>query len=193
MLSNMLHEHPEVLSLSEFFAMLEPPLAPEGVLEASDFWNILSSPNQRLRMIWRPNIRIPEILYPYSPTSRFTYETGVPPILLVPLPHLTTDFEALYDELQAVVAQFPPAPIAGHYARLFAWLSQHFGRRVCIERSGLSLPLLPELLKVFPQTKMVHLVRDGRGCVWSMYRHAGFRLAAYYEDVAACQEESDTA
>lgn len=181
MLSNIFRTHPAVLSLSEFFAMLQPPLLHEEILDASAFWQILAAPNPRLRAVISPNITPQEILYPFEKSSRFTYETGVPPLLLVPLPHLTTDYEALFDELEAVVQDFPADRIAGHYARLFNWLKQRFGRTVSIERSGLSLPLLPELLELFPHTKCVHLIREGRGCLWSMYRHPGFRLAAFFE------------
>ena len=178
MLSNMFRTHPDVLSLSEFFVMVNSPREAAGVIEASDFWHMLATPNPRITLLLRSDIKIAEFLYPFLPTSRFTPETGVPPLLLVTLPHLTENYEAVFDEVSNVVQHFPPADLAGHYTRLFDWLSQRFGRRVRIERSGHSLVLLPELVKLFPRTKYVHLIRNGRECVWSMSRHPGFRLVA---------------
>jgi hypothetical protein len=191
MLSNILGTHPAVLSLSEFFATLRPPLFQEGILDAAAFWEILSTPNARVNVLLNAGISIPEILYPGDVSSRFTYESGIPPVLLVTLPHLTRDYEALFDELHTVVSGFPPDHVTGHYMRLFSWLKQRFGRKVCIERSGASLSLLPELVALFPRTKFVHLIRDGRGCIWSMYRHPGFRMAAFFEGGWAMSQDGE--
>ena len=179
MLSNLLWEHPDVLSLSEFFILVEgQQFREEEVLDGSQLWARLSMPRAEMTALLRQGLRFPELLYPLNSTSRYTAETGVPSILLVTLPHLTNDYEAVFDELQQVVSQFPTDRIAMHYLRLFEWFKQRFGRRVCIERSGASLPLVPSLAQGFPEAKFVLLVRDGRECAMSMSRHHGFRLMA---------------
>ena len=179
MLSNLLREHPAILSLSEFFRLINPAVlgAGAGVLDAAQFWELIGTPALHLSLFLQQEVPLPEFLYPFkAPSSRFSGETSVPPILLVTLPHLTNDYEALYDELQPVVLGFPPDRLAGHFTRLFNWLKQRFGRSVCVERSGLSLTIASSLLELFPQAKFVHLIRDGRDCAWSMSRHFAFRF-----------------
>ena len=178
MLSNLLRQHPDVLSLSEFFALLEGPKFGEEVLDASQFWNLIGIPGPGINGMMRRGIQITEFLYPITTTSRYNLETGIPPILLVTLPHLTANYEEVFDELREAVSHFPPDRVEQHYRRLFAWLMQRFGRTVCVERSGLSLPMLPSFIRLFPEAKFVHIIRDGRECALSMSRHVGFRLAA---------------
>ncbi|MEO6891926.1 MAG: sulfotransferase [Ktedonobacteraceae bacterium] len=177
MLSNLLREHPAVLSLSEFFIFLHPSVFNEDVLDAAQFWKVIGEPAPHLRLYLQQEAPLPEFLYLFKvPSSRFTGETGVPSILLVTLPHLTNDYEAVYDELREVVQGFPRDRIAGHLDRLIDWLKHRFGRRVCIERSGASLALVSSLIRLFPRAKFVHLIRDGRACAWSMSRHFAFRF-----------------
>ena len=181
MISNILRKHPEVLSLSEFFVLLEGARFREGIVNASQFWKLLSTPSPFITHMLRHNIKAQEFLYPVSATSRFNAETGIPPLLLVTLPHLTDDYEVLYDEVEQVVSTFPPDQIERHYTRLFAWLQQRFKRKVIVERSGFSLPMLGALIKLFPFAKFVHIARDGRECAMSMVHHQAFRLMGLME------------
>ena len=59
--------------------------------------------------------------------------------MLVMLPHLVPDPEALYDELEDWVPGLDARPVGEQYRRLFAWLSDRFDRWVWVERSGASL------------------------------------------------------
>ncbi len=157
MLSNLLRAHPDVLSLSEFFSLLSGPMFQEGLLDASQFWEVLSAASPHIPVTFRHGLTIPEFLYPVSATSRYTLETGIPGILLTTLPHLTDDYETVYDELQQAVSGFPPGRIERHYARLFGWLRQRFGRKVCVERSGASLALVPAFVRLFPHARFILL------------------------------------
>jgi len=181
MISNIVRQHPDVLSMSEFFVLLEGGKFREGMVSASQLWKLLSTPSPSITHILRNNIKVQEFLYPISATSRFNTETGVPPLLLVSLPHLTNDYEALYDEIEQVVSAFPSDRIENHYMRLFAWLQQRFERKVTVERSGTSLPMLAQLSKLFPSAKFVHIARDGRECAMSMSHHHAFRLMGLME------------
>jgi putative sulfotransferase len=178
MLSNLVRAHPDVLSISEFFSLLYGPMFQEGLLDASQFWKLLSAASPYIPMVFHYGLAMPELLYPVSATSRHTLATGIPGILITTLPHLTDDYETVYDELQQTVSGFPPDRIEGHYARLFGWLKQRFGRKVCVERSGGSLVMVPAFVRLFPNAKFIHIVRDGRACALSMSRHHGFRLRA---------------
>lgn len=196
MLSNILQKHPAILSLSEFFSFVTdlytrlPQTFPEGTIQASQFWEILSGHYQRQNLMIRYDIAIDEVLYPYRvPAARFNAETGVPAILQTTLPHLTDDHDAFFDEVHQFVLSLPPALISVHYQTLFAWLQHRFKRQVWVERSGGSLHIITQLLEQFPTAKFVHLVRDGRDCAMSMRRHSAFRMVliiAYLRTAMGC-------
>lgn len=196
MLSNMLREHPAILSLSEFFVFVTdfygrlPQAFPEGTIQASQFWEILSTHYQKQNLMIRHDVAMDEVIYPYrAPTARFNAQTGVPAILQTTLPHLTDDHDALFDEVQQFVLSRPPALIGEHYQALFRWLLQRFKRQVWVERSGGSSRIIELLLQQFPTAKFVHIVRDGRDCAISMSRHYGFRmgvLSFYLQAVMGC-------
>jgi len=183
MLSDLLREHDRVLSLSEFFCFttdfggrIAQAFAPEPV-DAAQLWRLLAGAHPKQSTMLRHGVGIPEMLYRPGPSTRFSAEAGVPALMQTTLPHLTPDAEALFSEVEAFVAGLPPAPMADHYARLFAWLTARFGKRIWVERSGGSLRVVRRLVQAFPGARFVHLVRDGRACAQSMSRHYGFRMA----------------
>jgi len=177
MLSNMLRLNPEILSLSEFLVLLLPDPLPPGEFDAAAYWRLLSQPRPFLMRAYRLGLRVPEFLYLPGPGRRFNAATGIPPILITALPHLSDDPEELYDEVEAFVGGLSPASAATQHRRLFSWLCDRFCARVWVERSGSSLLYLSQLAGLFPDAKFVHLYRDGRECAYSMSRNAGYRLA----------------
>lgn len=177
LLSNMLRLNPDVLSLSEFFAFLPEGPLPAGDLTGDDYWSLLSTPNPVLTMAQRNGVAVREALYSPGPGSPFTGETGIPPILVVALPHLTPQPERLLDDIEKFTRSRGPADVATQHQDLFNWLRRRSGARVWVERSGGSLHHLPELISRFPGARFIHLYRDGRECAYSMSRHGGFRLA----------------
>jgi hypothetical protein len=179
MLSRILRTHPDILSLSGFFFTLNSARFTRRVLDGAQFWQILADPRPPDTVFLQAGMTIPEILYPYSSSSRFGVESGIPPLLMTTLPHLTEEHEALYDKLQQVIHRFPPATVNVHYVRLFTWLKQYFGRKTIIERSGGSLSMAAEMIELFPSTKFVHIMRDGRACACSMSKHEVFRYIGY--------------
>jgi hypothetical protein len=179
LVSNMLRLHPDVLSLSEFIIMLMPGGFPGagGPIYGTQFWALLSTPRKRMTLMYQHGIVFDEVLYRPGPGRRFTAETGVPPILLTALPHLTSEPEALYDEIHDFVVAQGAYPVGVHYMRLFDWLRERFERKVWVERSGSLLMHLDELIAHFPAARFVHMYRDGRECAISMSRHSAFRLS----------------
>jgi putative sulfotransferase len=182
MLSNMLREHPKVLSLSEFFSIvtnagrLPGAFAPEPI-SGRDFWTMITLPHPRNNFAMRQGIAAPELLYPANDSAfRFSAELGIPSIVIATLPHLTGDPDHLYGLLDEDVVSWPIAPIADHYRRLFDWLSGHFRKNLWAERSGSSLMLIEQMQLMFPDARFVHVVRDGRDSCLSMHAHFGFRI-----------------
>jgi cytochrome P450 len=177
MLSRMLSEHPEVLSLSEFIG---PTLASPGRtniisgMDGREVWQVLSSPDPFMDSALLAGLRIPEVVYPRG-RGRFGPATGIPRICLAALPALTDDPDALYDRLAAEVPSWPRRDAADHYQALFGCLAPVPGRRVVVERSVGSLLYTQLLSDVFPGARFVHIYRDGPDCALSMSRHITFR------------------
>jgi putative sulfotransferase len=184
LVSELLREHPQVLSLSELFNhltdmyRLTARVFPEGPITAAEFWRILSSRNTVNRLLTANGLAPKEVLYRPSPATRFQADTGIPAVLLTTLPHLSESPDELYDELEAAVAGFPDAGVGEHYLRLFSWLCARFGKTLWAERSGGSLILAGQFRDHFPDARYLHIVRDGRDTALSMSRHNGFRMAA---------------
>jgi putative sulfotransferase len=175
MMSNLVRLHPRLLSLSEFFMSLGGRAFTLQEPDGERFWRLMS---------WLPPIAgrmlakgppMEEVLYGFGNGARFG-RTDVPPILVTALPHLTRDYDALYDELGPFLRRGGRAPLGQHYRCLFEWLCRRFDRARVVERSGSSLLFVPALARHFEGAKFVHLYRDGRDAAISMQRHTFFRL-----------------
>ncbi|GIG92130.1 sulfotransferase family protein [Plantactinospora endophytica] len=174
-LSKALHTHPDILSLSEFFASLRNRAFPEGPIDGERFWRMLSAPDPAIDAMVRNGLRTREQVYPYD-TGRFGRLADVPAICHMTLPELTDDPDGLYDELAAELPNWPLRPVVEHYRDLFGWLARRFGRQTVVERSGTSLNYVHRLRAMFPEARFVHIFRNGPDCALSMSRHFGFRL-----------------
>lgn len=175
-LSEVLRLHPQILSLSELMASLEPSALPEGALSGEEFWDILASPPAFANRLIREGFGLPEHTYSGS-GGRFSAEGGgIPAVSMTTLPHLSDEPDALFDALRPVVCGRPRGPVGEHHRALFEALAERFGSAAVVERSGFSLRLVPRLREVFPEARFVHLYRDGPDCALSMSRHPGFRM-----------------
>ena len=176
MLSNILNQHPRVLSLSEFFSYvgvqsLYRRRRPDG----DAMWRMYSGQQKHTRMMLR-DPSFGEFLYPAGdPGARFTVD-DVPSILCATLPHITKDYESLFDQLEPVIRGQPRQPPGAHLNHLFGWLCERFGAHAWAERSGASILFAPKLLREFPDARVVHIFRDGRETALSMRGHYLFRL-----------------
>jgi len=178
LLSNMLNQHHDVLSVSELMSWLHPGAFPAGELTGEDFVHLLSRQRLPAALLLRHHLDPPgEFLYPLDGGGRFD-RRSVPAICVITLPHITSQPDDLYDEVVGFVRSRPPAPVARHYRALFDWLRQRMGRQVVVERSGMSMMWLHDLLVTFPDARFVHMYRDGRDCAVSMRRHNSFRMVA---------------
>ena len=174
MLSDVLNTHPEVLSLSEFYASLGMKALARKRLNGKAMWGICCRHSPGLRAMLAGGKD--RILYPFDdPQARFS-RRNIPSILCTTLPHLTPDFENLYDELGPVVRARPKETLADQYRFLFEWLCDQFARSVWVERSGGSLMMGVRLMRLFPEARVVHIYRDGRDTALSMSQHRGFKV-----------------
>ena len=182
MLSNMVRLHPDLLSVSEFFTSLTSRAFRGRDPAGETVFRRLNTLSPGGRALLTNDLIVDEFLYPLGPGAR--YRAGeVPAILCTTLPHLTDDHERVWDELAAALRARGRAPLAAHYRFVFEWLAERFGKSVWIERSGLSLPFVPTLAKLFPDARFVHVHRDGRDTAMSMSRHHYFRLRVQSEEL----------
>ena len=178
MLSNMLNLHPDLLSVSEFFTLHSTALFSRWRMTGKGMWHVLTRQPQLVRYLLKEDYE--ELLYPFDdPNSRFERKT-VPPILCVTLPHLTSRYEELFDEMEPVVQNFPWQSPANHCRSLFEWLCERFDRKVWVERSGGTSMYASRLICRFPEAKVINMHRDGRDVALSMSQHHPFRGIAPY-------------
>lgn len=183
MLSNMLREHPKVLSLSEFYgciidygARILPAFSSEP-MTGHEFWDFIATRTPLISLCFRHGVEPAESIYPCdADATRFSRQTGIPAIAVIPLPHLTEDPDRLFDVLRNQVSGWPSATLGEHYRHLFDWLAKHFGKPLWVERSGGMILLTELLMGMFPDARLVHVVRDGRDTAISMQAHPGYRI-----------------
>jgi hypothetical protein len=175
LLSNLLRTSDQVLSLSEVLTVIGGRKAfEERALAGPEMWELLSRPQPDMMALLRRGA-VPEVLIDRAEwLGRAMPE--VPPLLLIPLPHLCDDPATVHAALRTEVLAYPVRSPAQHLAQVFEWLGERFGRRTWIERSGGSSTYVELLVAHFPRAKFVHLLRDGRDCALSMSRHPLFRL-----------------
>jgi sulfotransferase family protein len=179
MLSRLLREHQDVLSMSEFFSTLRiaaasgPSGFPASEMDGAQLWRLLARPFPMLDAMISDGLRTSEMLYPDD--GRFAPATGIPLVSHYVLPMLGADPDWLFDRLAAEVPRWPRRPAAVQYQELFAFLARLLGRPVVVERSASSLHMIPLLHAQFPAARFVHLYRDGPDCALSMSRHPAFR------------------
>lgn len=188
LLSRMLALHPRVLSVSEFFAVLQGILRrhyyPAADMDGTELWRIASTPDPLADAMVRSGQQVPEMFYPYE-TGRFKAETGIPIICHSTLPLLSDDPDALYDTLAAQVPGWPVRKAADQYRALFGLLAGITDRPVVVERSGGSLILARLLRREFPEARFVFMHRDGLDTALSMSKFPMFKLGVLAVRAAA--------
>lgn len=183
LVSQMIRQHPTVLSLSELFSFITDlggrieRAFPTEALGGAAFWRILADPQPRQSILLRHGLQMKEVIYPWE-RGRFTARDGLPPILQGLLPHLSPENpDSIFDDLARFVCAREEALAAEHYRASFEYLQRRFEKLTWAERSGGGLRVGARLLQTFPEAKVLHIVRDGRNTALSMSRHIGFRMA----------------
>jgi Sulfotransferase domain. len=182
MMSSLLNQHPDILSVSEFLidvcnlqSNLDWAFTTEKV-SGEDFWRRINLKPHLMNQMLRLDCPYQEMLYPYKkPGARFNAETFIPAICMTFLPHISDTPDELYEELELVVPAFPVQGMREHYEALWHWLIARLDKKVWVERSGTSIVYVEEMLKMWPDGKYIHMFRDGRDTCYSMRNHVGFK------------------
>jgi len=177
LLSRMLAECPDVLSIFEYFngMDMERRFAPEPT-SGADFAALVCAEQPFLTAVMRRGYEVPEVIYPFGPGARHLPGDALPWILANTLPRISDRPDQLYDEVVTFLRERPDAPAIAHHRALFAWLAARTGRSQWIERSGSSIDYLGSLVDAFPEARFLHLHRDGPECALSMREHHAYRL-----------------
>jgi hypothetical protein len=178
LLSSMLAQHPDVVSIHEFFTGLDwaRRFAPD-LLTGDDLVDLIGAEQPVTTAVLARGYTSDEITYPFgTPQAHFNPGDPIPWLLVTMLSRLTDDPHRLYDELMGEARRRPVAPLADHYRALFDWLAKRCGGSIWIERSGSSLDYLGELVELYPEARFVHIHRDGREAALSIREHPFFRL-----------------
>lgn len=173
MLSDLIAEQSETCVPQEFFQSAGALDRCDEVISGADYWTLLSAPRPYQGLLARIGLRPPEFRYPDDGRRA---GPGLPPILMVTLPSITTDPDGLYDTLAQQVPGFPEASVGRHHRRLLDLLCALTGRRRWVERSGASTAFTPQLLRLYPRARIVYLTRNWTDTARSMSRHPSFQL-----------------
>ncbi|MEN3614215.1 sulfotransferase [Plantactinospora sp. ZYX-F-223] len=174
LLSDLIAEQPDTLSVQEFFMAVEPWTDVRDKLSGAAYWSRLSSPRPELATLFRIGLAPVEVCYPED--GRWAGNlVELPRILATTLPKISSDPDHLYDTLAELVPGFPDQPVARHHQMFLDMLTVLTDRRRWVERSGGSSHLAPYLLKTFPTAKIVYLTRDWADTAQSMSRHPSFQ------------------
>lgn len=180
LVSRMLRRHPDVLSLSECFAMIGPRAFRPMRCDGARFWNALSQPLPGMSRIGNPDTAPDEFLYHLTPDPRHD-PWRCPPLLAITLPHLSHDPDGAFDALHGVIAPRTKAPPADHYLALFRALALQQGNAPAVwaERSGGSLAAAGTLTQMFPAARRIVLLRSGMDTALSLRDYGPGRLAIW--------------
>jgi hypothetical protein len=178
LLSTMLAQHRDVVSLHEFFNGLDGSrrFAP-GEVDGPSLAALLGAEQPVTTAVLARGHTADEIQYPFgSPGARYRPGDPVPWLLVTMLSRLFEAPDAAFDELLAFASARPASGLAEHCRAVFAFVAARAGGSIWIERSGSSLDYLERLAALYPEARFVHIHRDGHEAALSMRAHPFFRL-----------------
>jgi putative sulfotransferase len=175
LLSDLIAEQSDTLSVQEFFMSMTPWARSTDTLTGPAYWSLLSSPRPELTTLFRIGLPPRELRYP--PTGRWADRmTELPRILAITLSKITPDPDRLFDQLAERVPEFPTQQVAVHHQMFLDLLATLTGKRRWVERSGGSSNVAPYLLRAYPTARIVYLTRNPEDVARSMSRHPSFQL-----------------
>jgi hypothetical protein len=178
LLSLMLAEHRQVVSIHECFTGLDGRRFVEEPVPAPDLVGLLSAEQSVTTKVLALGHTSDEIQYPFdAPGVRYRRGASVPWLLVTMLSRLTDRPDELFDRMLDFAAAQPVQPMARHWDDLFGWLAASKGRAAWVERSGSSIDYVGDLARLWPDARFVHIHRDGHEAALSIRAHPFFRLA----------------
>ena len=179
LLSSMLAQHADVVSLNEFLVGLDPVrrFAP-GPVSGEALAALIGADQPIATAVLAAGYVPAEVSYPFaSRTARHQLGEPMPWLSVAMLGWLTDDPDSWLDELVETARRRPTASMADHYRALFRHLTERAGGKTWIERSGTSIDYVGELAAMYPDARFLHLHRDGCETALSMRDHPAFRPA----------------
>ena len=98
MLSTIVRQHPDILSVSEFFTSLASRALLGRRLTGEAAFRRLNTLPPEGRVFLENGFKVEEFLYEFAPGSRYQPH-NIPPIMGSTMPHITDDAERTWDEL----------------------------------------------------------------------------------------------
>jgi sulfotransferase family protein len=171
LLSRMVSQNRHVLMLSEFIAAMDQIYRfKDGIVDGDELAAIMTTSCEISRLVRARGHKIEEILSEAEST-----------LAHIVCPALSSEPDKLYEEIIAFARVQPPRLIGDHYRALFAWLCDMLGKKMWIERSGMTVRVMAGLRRTFPNARYLHISRDGVETALSMYHHPWFHVAAVYD------------
>lgn len=184
LLTRMVAENRKLLVLNEFIAAMDPVdrFDPNPV-SGAEFARILNSTCDIAVLVYERSLKVSErALKGKVDEGRIWGEPNVMPSLAATVfPTLTDEPIALFDEAIGFARTQPVQTMRAHYLALFTWLAKLLGREAWIERSGLTMRWFPELRRLFPNARYLHIHRSGVEAALSMMHHPWFTLSSQFE------------
>ncbi|MET0660773.1 MAG: sulfotransferase [Steroidobacteraceae bacterium] len=176
LLSSLIAEHPEVLSLSEFIGGMTSVKRFTTVDVAGDELASILRGDQELSNLWvSRGFTIEETLLKHQDMAGLQPNFRASNFLHAAIPALDPhNPQALFEEIMQWAHEQSPGPMARHLPTLFDWLTQRLGKKLWIERTGASMEFFGELRRTFPHAHYLHIHRDGAEASLSMRQHAHF-------------------
>ncbi|WP_143030613.1 sulfotransferase [Ruegeria halocynthiae] len=184
MMSTILRQHPDVLSLSELMATQGTRALLPGQISGQAFWWQLAKPTALMRHLANPASAPDEFLYHTVQKRRFD-PFNCPLILAVTLPHLFPTPDTEFDELAHQMRRFSRQTRADHMRAMIDLLGTKTGQQFWVERSGGTLMATSALAKAFPNAKFAILLRDGRDVTLSMRHYKPARFVIWFWKLAS--------
>lgn len=177
LLSNIINLHPNIVSLSEFFASIASRAFINSKPTGPTFWKMLNALTPLGRKYITRGLKFDEIIYEFGENKRFS-PSNIPPLMCTTFPHLSKFPEKDFDELEKFITHLEVNDLAEQYRSLFGWFCEKYSGEIIVERTGASLIYTKMLADLFPDAKFIHLYRDGREVVLSMKEHHSFKMIA---------------
>lgn len=178
LLSLMLAQHRDVISLHEFFTGLDwSRRFAEGEVSGADLAELIGAEQPVTTAVLARGHTSDEIQYPFG-SSKVRHVVGdpIPWLSVTMLSRLSDDPDQWYDDMMAFARSRPATTMSEHYLAIFDWATTRAGGTVWVERSGSSIDYLGELASLFPDARFVHIHRDGHEAALSIRDHPFFRL-----------------
>jgi hypothetical protein len=176
LLSRMLGENPETLSVFELMNGLDPSRRFQAEpMTGREFAELLSAEQPVLTAVLKRGYPVEEVTYPFG-RGRYGRGDAVPWMLISALPRWTDDPDALFDATVAFLTAEPQRPPVEHFRAVMGFWMRRLGRTHWMERAGSSIDYLEQLALGFPGARFVHIHRDGPEASLSMREHHAFRL-----------------